>query len=150
MASIASRIDPVRSSLAGLAALLAAIGGFLWAVDQSVEFANALVPYSAAAALAVGTLAVAPSGGRWQPRRRAAAALLAVAWIVAAVPMSLFLIAVSACACIGDPSYVAPTILGLGAHVWVSGATISGPLLLLLTASPLPDRLTVPIRRSKV
>lgn len=150
MATIASWIDPVRSTLAGLAALLVAVGGYLWAVDRSVDFRNAVVPYAAAAALVVGALAIAPSGGRWQLRRRAAAALLALAWVVAAVPMSLFLIAVSACACIGDPGYVAPTIFGLGAHVWVTGATISGPLLLLLAASPLPDRLTLPTRRSEV
>jgi hypothetical protein len=150
LATVASRIDPVRSSLAGLAALLAAVGGYLWAVDRSVDFQNAVVPYTAAAALTAGTLAIAPSGGRWKLWRRAAAAFLALAWVVAAIPMSLFLIAVSACACIGDPSYVAPTILGLGAHLWVSGATISGPLLLLLAASPLPDRLLLPIRRSEV
>ena len=77
--------SPARTSLAGLTAVLAAIGAALWAVDQSVEFQN--------------------------------------------IPLTIF---------------------GLSSHRWIIGATFAAPLLLLLAASPLPDRLSLFARRFQV
>lgn len=132
--------DLARSGLALLAAAVASVAAMDAHADRTIEFPP-IVGLLAVAAVAALALALVPSGGLWSDGRRLATALVACVWIAVGLAVWPFAVMASACACGGDPSYVAPAPLGVDARGWITLATLSGPVLLLLAASRLPDRL---------
>ena len=139
---LVARVDPVRSLLAGVAAVIALIAAFLDANDLWMSFQGVVVPFLLSAAIVAAGLAILPATSPWSHDRRAGAAFAAVAWAVVGILVLPFGIAASGCACAtGGPGYVPPDVLGMQARLWIGIATVGGPLLLLLAASPFPDRL---------
>ncbi len=140
MIAIASRFDPVRSGVAGLATIITGLAAVLYANDAAVNFPAIIVPVLTLGTLAAGALTLLPSRGTWGVNRRTASALVAAIWAVCDIPVwFLALLVATGCACAQAPGYVAPELLGLGTGEWVVMALLAGPLLLLVAASRLPD-----------
>lgn len=135
------RFDLVRSGLAFVAAAIALVAVLDAYADQRIEFAPIGVVFGLAA-VASASLAIVPSRGAWSDRRRFASAIVAGLWAVVGLAVGIFAEVVSACACaFAGPNNAPSAAPGIDASAWITMATLGGPLLLLLAASRLPDRL---------
>jgi hypothetical protein len=134
--------DPLRSTLAAIAAIFAVMGAVASNADHGMmgwELGARVFPVVAVIAAA---FAVVPSAGRWSSRRRLLAAVTAG---VASWPSVLLLITTGSRACVcGDPSSpdfgVLPTIFGIAAYDWLVAAALAVPLLMLATSLAMPRR----------
>jgi len=134
--------DPLRSTLAAIAAIFAVMGAVASNADHGMmgwELGARVFPVVAVIAAA---FAVVPSAGRWSSRRRLLAAVTAG---VASWPSVLSLITTGSRACVcGDPSSpdfgVLPTIFGIAAYDWLVAAALAVPLLMLATSLAMPRR----------
>jgi len=136
-----SRVDPVRSVVVGIGAILALLAAWLDANDLSMSFQNIVVPFLLVVGVVVAVLAILPATRPWSYRRRSVAVCVAIA-IAIPVIIVLWLSPASGCACVPDlpPGWRPPEILGVQAPTGIFMAAIGDPLLLLIAASPLPDR----------
>jgi len=135
------RFDLVRSGLALVSGVIALVAALDAHADETIEFPP-ILGILCVAALSCAALAFLPSRGAWSDNRRLAAAIIACLWVAIGLATWPFAIAASACACSGaGPYYVPPAPLGIEARGWLTIATLCGPVLLLLAASRLPDRL---------
>ena len=134
--------DPLRSTLAAIAAIFAVMGAVASNADHGMmgwELGARVFPVVAVIAAA---FAVVPSAGRWSSRRRLLAAVTAG---VASWPSVLLLITTGSRACVcGDPSSpdfgVLPPIFGIAAYDWLVAASLAVPLLMLATSLAMPRR----------
>jgi hypothetical protein len=139
--SVREQADLPRSGLALLAASIALVAAVVAYADQTIEFPP-IVGILAIAAITALALALVPSHHPWSDGRRQAAAIVACVWVAVGLALWPFAVMVSACACGGGgPGYVPPAPLGIAARGWITMAILGGPVLLLLAASRLPDRL---------
>ena len=142
MTSTTARFDLVRVALVGLVAVMALVTAYLDANDLWRSFQDVVVPYFVTAGIVAITLALMPGSVPWSYDRRALTAIAAIVWAVTALPVLLFALAASGCACSsGGPNYVPPTILGFGTPSFVFATLVGGPMLLLFAATSGPDRL---------
>jgi hypothetical protein len=140
--AMTSRLDPVRSTLAAIAAVFAIMGAVASNADHGMigwEFGTRVFPVEAVIAAA---FAVVPSAGSWSRRRRTLAAGMAGLSSLA----SLWLLAVGAirvgcsCAYSGSPDIdQLPTIAGIAAGDWLAAAALAIPVLMLLSGLGFPD-----------
>ena len=137
------RVDPLRSGLVAVGAVLALIAAYLDATDLTVSFQSIVVPYLLISAFLAGAIAVLPAAQPWSSVRRSMAAIVAIAMAIAVI-FVLWLSPAEGCACVSStpPGWAPPELLGLRAGSWTLVAAIGDPLLLLIAASALPDRLT--------
>jgi hypothetical protein len=136
------RFDLVRSGLAFVAAAIALVAVLDAYADPRIEFAPIGVVFGLAAA-ASASLALVPSRGAWSDRRRIASAIVAGLWAALGLAVGLFAEVISTCSCaaFAGPNNAPSAAPGIDASGWFAIATLGGPLLLLLAASRLPDRL---------
>jgi hypothetical protein len=132
------RVDPIRSTFAGVAAVIALIAAFLDANDLWMSFQNIVVPFLLVAAAVAVVLAVWPASRPWSFRRRSIAAIAAIALAAVGIFVLPFGIAAAGCACTSatPPGWTPPEILGLQALAWIVIANAGVPLLLVLSALP--------------
>jgi hypothetical protein len=131
-----------RVLLVGLAAVISFITAYLDANDLWRSFQNVVVPYFVIAGVLAAVLAFAPGTSPWSYSRRAVTAMGGVVLAVTALPVLLFALAASGCACSsGGPNYVPPSFMGIQTETWIPATLAGGPILLVVAASALPDRL---------
>ncbi len=118
--------------VAALAALIAGIAAALTASDRSIEYATMGTVVLSADAVAALAVALLVASGRLK-EALLAAPVVAALWLGVGLGTAPFVLAVSACACVGaGPDYVAPAILGLDARTWIVQANVLGPILLVV------------------
>ena len=144
-----SRLDPVRSTLAAIAAVFAVMGAVASNADHGMmgwELGTRVFPVEAVIAAA---FAVVPSAGGWSRRRRTLAAGMAG---LSSLP-SFWLLVVGgirvACAC-GYPASpdmgLLPTIAGVAAEDWLAAAALAIPALMLVSSLGLPHHVGPEVR----
>lgn len=146
---MASRVDAPRTALATVAAVMAVLGAVASRADDGMAIWFVAAWVFAGEAVVGGLFALLPSRGRWSPRRRVLAGVVAACSTLLAPILTFVTMARAACGC-GDAAngYALPTLLGLVAHDWVVIASVAFPVLMASTTAAALDRLRRPRRGS--
>jgi hypothetical protein len=139
--------DPVRTVLAFVAAVVALLATVAVLSDRThgLTYADSLLDERVIlplAAVAVGTLWLYSRSHGWPRSSRIAAAVIAILWAAAglgALPRAMTM----SCCSLGVDHDVRQAVVspfGIGTTAWIVIAVTIGPLLLLLAATPVPDR----------